>query len=607
MLPVRRALALGLVVGALWGLGRSPVVPWALLGAGLAWLAVLRGDADRWVWGVPLIVTAAGLAPWTGRTVPDAWDLYLALTLGALLWARRPRWPIAERGAAAFLAGFTLVWALAAARTVLGPAPQGVEAFFGHVGPWNAVRVGRSLVWAIALLGFVPPGAGARKRFGKGLTAALAWVGCVVVWERLVFAGVWDTAARFRASGFFQELHTGGGALEGFLALAIPAATAWAVALRGPGRRALAGAVCLLGVYAAVVTYSRAALLAVAVGWSVVFAGVLGRRKILVRRAATLVAVGLGVVLALGRGYLADRMARAVADARARAAHWADALALVRTPGEAVLGTGLGSFPGRYLEARGAHLGLGGFGIAGKPGDRFLRLRGGRDVYVIQRLPWGGTGPWRLRLRVRARDAGASVAALVCRNNFLYSVGCAETRVSGVPAGRWSEVSRPLAFRPGDTPQPWETPALAFALFNPVPDTRIDVDDVALIDPEGRNVLANGGFEAGSERWFFLCDRPGAWHADNLAVLLAVETGAAGVLAFFGWAAVAMGMLWRRRADVFALGLLGGIAAVLAVGALNGVLEDPRVAVLVFLALGTAICRTRSTPAPCGREGGTIG
>ena len=121
---------------------------------------------------------------------------------------------------------------------------------------------------------------------------------------------------------------------------------------------------------------------------------------------------------------------------------------------------------------------------------------------------------------------------------------------------------------------------------------KVELDNLRLTDSQGRQLLANGDFEAGLARWFTTSDRYHLpWHAKNLALHLLFEQGLLGLGAF----ALAIGTaLWRvsfgaARAQPLAPALAGALVALLVVGLVDSILDMPRIALLTLLLLSVAL------------------
>jgi hypothetical protein len=118
---------------------------------------------------------------------------------------------------------------------------------------------------------------------------------------------------------------------------------------------------------------------------------------------------------------------------------------------------------------------------------------------------------------------------------------------------------------------------------------------VSLLDPGGRELVANGDFSHGGDRWFFTTDNHAQWHIFNLWVHVFFEQGALGVLALAAAVVAALARLGAHvwRADLFAGTLLASLCGLLVVGLFNSVLDSPRIATLFFLLLFSALILPR--------------
>ena len=99
--------------------------------------------------------------------------------------------------------------------------------FQGYLEPMNSVRIAKSF---FAALLFIPLWQRTLDRsperaitsFSQGLLVGLAIVSLLTVWERAAFTGLLDFSSDYRTTGLFWEMHVGGAALDGFLALTVP-------------------------------------------------------------------------------------------------------------------------------------------------------------------------------------------------------------------------------------------------------------------------------------------------------------------------------------------------------------------------------------------------
>jgi len=280
-----RLLALPVFAAALWGLAHYPFANVAL-GAGLAAYAALGlWRPTLMLFLTPPWLALVNLAPWSGSLYLEDYDLFLATTLGVLLvrglYATRIRLSLGEW---IFLGLLTLSYGISMARGLL-PLPEWnpVE-LSSYYSQWNALRLAKGFFWALLLF----PGlvalfrldqSQARSSLVWGLALAGGLVGVVAMWERGVFQDIsaganrWaiagsllDFSTPYRITGLFSEMHTGGEAIDGFIALVWPFAVL-AVATSRSRHFTLLGILLLVGtLYAGVATFSRATYLALITG-----------------------------------------------------------------------------------------------------------------------------------------------------------------------------------------------------------------------------------------------------------------------------------------------------------------------------------------------------
>ena len=81
---------------------------------------------------------------------------------------------------------------------------------------------------------------------------------------------------------------------------------------------------------------------------------------------------------------------------------------------------------------------------------------------------------------------------------------------------------------------PWYAPRLAFfAMAAESPQTRIDIDNLSLIGPDGDDIVANRHFAQGMSHWFTTSDRYHLpWHIKNLGLNVLFDQGVVGLLLF---------------------------------------------------------------------------
>ncbi|OOG51175.1 hypothetical protein [Polaromonas sp. C04] len=289
LLPVVLALisgATGLTLALHYPL--APAVMTALVLAG--WGAFFAWP-QLWLLLVPALLPLIGLAPWTGWITFEELDI-LILAVAAGGYARLA-WPASAnkavdggaRDAAAGMAGVSvLAWLLAllfALSTLVAVGRGFADAggfsfgwFQGYLEPMNSVRLGKSILLALLVLPLWQSAVReqperTQRLLAWGLMLGLAGASLATVWERTAFTGLLNFSSDYRTTGLFWEMHVGGAALDGFLALTVPFALRELMLARTPTRWGLAAAVLALGAYACLTTFSRGVYLAVPIGLTV--------------------------------------------------------------------------------------------------------------------------------------------------------------------------------------------------------------------------------------------------------------------------------------------------------------------------------------------------
>lgn len=316
-------LALAAAVAGLWLAGHYPLSGMLAL---LLWVACAAGVYARPTWWpavLPAVLPVLGLMTWTGWIVVEEIDLLvLAIAAGgyarlALGWAASepdPR-PIKLRGLA--LLAYAVALLLSMQRGVDDAGGWVFGWWQGYHEPLNSLRLAKSFFLALLLLPLWRAAvrvdeAGTLDRLRLGLLAGLGAVSVVALWERIAFPGLLNFSTDYRTTAAFWEMHVGGAALDGFLALTIPFAAASMMRARSNTAWLAAGAVVMLAVYASLTTFSRVLFVALPVGLAVLFAleGLRRRRAAGAAPDAPRASAGTipGVLLVLGFGLAASSM-----------------------------------------------------------------------------------------------------------------------------------------------------------------------------------------------------------------------------------------------------------------------------------------------------------
>ena len=585
------------------------------LGLVLYALAVHRWPR-LWLAAFPIGIALLDRAPSTGILLLNEFDLFVLTTVAVLLW-RIPFYGCPRQGwgsARWLLGGFLAVIVLAAFHgwsTLGGASPTSITRIDGSDNVWLRLK---SFLLVVPLLPYLVAALKQDERAVPGI--CLGWAiglgvaAATLIWERHVFTGVFDAETPFRASGPFSAMATGGAALDLYLVIAVPFAVHMFLFARqvSPGVRILAGVACLLGLYALLVTYTRATYAAAGIAFTVLFVGSLtaswqtGRRGTVLLGGAVLTLLLAGLGLASTSGYMGLRFHTAFDDIPSRAVRLTKSveLGLDHSP---ILGAGTGTFPALNIASRPAEARPGRAVIVKEGRRHHLQLHGGSPIYFDQRVksPIGN----ELAVTLRSRSASnAPGEILVCLKHLMNSRACTAAPLPADGSNRWRTHTVLLDTRTLSTvlaENPLARSAVYLTLTPPrVPGATIAVTRLALDNAKKQHQLVNGSFDQAQRGWFFTQDDHTLWHLKNLWASLLFELGFPGAglfLALTLYLAIrTVTALGAQRAGVYPIALAGLPAATLAalsglhvVGLTDGVFDAPRLGAAVLFLYGITI------------------
>lgn len=281
-----------------------------------------------------------------------------------------------------------------------------------------------------------------------------------------------------------------------------------------------------------------------------------------------------------------------------RLTHWRTAIELVDEDWPTRLfGQGLGRFPETYYWQHQNARDVGGFRFDREDGNQFVRFFGAQDVRLGQRLWLQPNRRYTLSLDVRTQDPKALLYLRICHRHLIHpternptclqfgksirSTGKAwqhrEFRFDSGNVGSWKNTLKaPLVFTFANRRE---------YAFNLIPQTVLDIDNLSLRNAAGEELLANGDFEAGIDRWFAYYDfNHLPWHIKNLWVHMYFETGLIGLALFLLLLVGALRQAARNAAhDWLAGALFVSLISFLAVGSFGTLIDAPRIALLFYL------------------------
>ncbi|MEO8250508.1 MAG: hypothetical protein ABI589_14190, partial [Burkholderiales bacterium] len=235
--PAGVVALLALATG-LFGALHYPIAPYAAVSI-FAMLSVLAFRFPMgWLVLLFALIPIVGFAPWTGWITFEETDLLVLAAaaggFGRLAFRAQTVAATAQRERGG---GSAIVWLLImlfALSTIVAMLRGFADAggfrfgwFQGYFEPMNGVRLAKSLAFAALLLPLWRSANSdeperAPQSLWDGLMLGLAAVSLATLWERLAFVGLLNFSADYRATALFWEMHVGGGAIDGFLALTMP-------------------------------------------------------------------------------------------------------------------------------------------------------------------------------------------------------------------------------------------------------------------------------------------------------------------------------------------------------------------------------------------------
>jgi hypothetical protein len=303
--PLSWCLALALTILTVQLAADLPVAR-AYVGAALLICFVVQlRFPSAWIFFLPALLPVFDLTLWSGRLYFNEFDLLVLTVVAAHFWQSPAghRVPNLRRWQQPVLAGLAL-WFLASAGigfATLSKLPAGDSG--AYYSDYNALRVAKTTMWALLLLAplqwrLARDADKTKSLFILGAGAGLIAVGLATQWERGVFqglaqvptVGLWasryaiagallDFTQNYRAMAWFSELHTGGEAIDAYVAVAPAIAAAGALALRSSFARLFCLTALGFGAYAAVVTFSRGSYAGLITAMVVLFAMAIGGRS----------------------------------------------------------------------------------------------------------------------------------------------------------------------------------------------------------------------------------------------------------------------------------------------------------------------------------------
>lgn len=566
---------------------------------------------------VPAALALFDLAPWSGRFYFDEFDL-LFLTSVTVAYVRLPQAPPHAKRDLLFLffsVLLSLSYAISSCRGLLPWHLPEANEFSNYYSSYNALRIAKGVLWAFILYGLFGRlssiGHNVRRLFAKGLVAGLAGTVAVIVWERFVFPGMFNFTDVYRVTGPFSQMHIGGADIETYLTLS----TAFLVVLLFEARSWVArlfGAVLLAGAtYGLMVTFSRVGYAAYGIALAIALLAATAKRVDRMRTGyferglagIALAALAVVVAVPIFKGsFTQDRMSRSGTDFGIRWAHWNDALQMRDADwGTSLFGMGLGRYPEtNYWRSKESRVAT--YRLHSENGNTFLRLGSGGKLYIEQFVAIKPQHKYVLSLKFRSDLPNAKLTASICEKWLLNSARCTFHSFDVTGSGRWQPVSVLLKSDDMGSGRWYAARPVKLSVYNSSAQALVDVGNLHLLDDGGHDLLVNGDFSRGMDRWLFTVDNYGQWHIDSLPVQVLFDQGWLGIVSLSLF--VMLG-LWRAtrdawHGDAMAGAILASSVGFLVIGSLDSLVDSPRL-LMLFLLLIFFAARPAVLPASLNR------
>ena len=442
---------------------------------------------------------------------------------------------------------------------------------------------------------------------GGGMAAGLALVSAATLAERALFTGLFDFTTEYRVVATFSSMHLGGGYIGAYLAMALPFLLVFLIRANALTLLAMLGIAAGAG-YAVVVGFARTAYVCASIstftaclGWAWAVRRRTGRLASAVLSALLLLSVGGIVTAASGTRFMSERLQHIVPDLAVREGNWLGGLDLRDRGAATVLfGMGLGTYP-RVVLARGQSGHVPTNFVVGQDGAyRFLSLTAASPTYLGQKIQIEPDQRYRLFLALRSPDGKGALMAILCEKMLLYSVNCRSAVFHPRTPGKWEDFGQVLSTAGLDETAVlgWLERPVELSLFNPITGTTIEIGHVRMFDPQDHDILANGDFSRGVERWYFTDDEHLVWRIKNEYLMTLFESGVLGLASFILLAGAALVGAVRAigRGDRMAAAILGSLVAVLGSNLFDAVLEVPRLATLFYIVAFAGLTMAQFSP-----------
>jgi VanZ family protein len=574
---------------------------WLAAGITFYSLALLRFPA-LWLIVIPALLPCFDLAPWTGWFFLDEFDLFVLATIAVGLWlsaAQEARVNI-PWFLKILLVGFAASLLISLLIGLLPLQPLDANSFANYYSHYNALRSAKGF---FAILGLLPllfynlsDGIDVPRRLASGMLIGLVTVVAAGLWERAVFPGLFDFARNYRISALFSSMHTGDAPIETYLVAVLPFAIAWAHYRKSFSSYAVALMSFVLATHVLFVTYSRGGYFAYFVVLAVLITG-----AVLIRGAQSqaskhtfmfvlMLSIFIGSVTSvfvLEGSFPRSRLAQTNIDMVTRLGHWRNVLNMMEPDWRTtIFGMGLGRYPETDLKKNWTVRMPSSYSYITENGNQFLRISSGAPTYLEQIVDIQPGSPYRISLDLRGAPLPGTLNVMICQRTFFRSYNCKDSGVwSSGSQQNWTHREASIDSGSLGSGSWFFRRTVKFILENTSAGTAVDVDNVKLIDGNGVELLGNGDFSQGHDRWFYSSSDHLHWHIKNIWVQVLFEQGGLGIIIFLLFGVFTLASLSKAAlsGDFIYTAILASVTGFLCVGLFGSPLDAPRLAFLFYL------------------------
>lgn len=597
-----------------------PVFTIPLIGILILYAIGLSYWSKLWLIILPALLPVLDLTPWSGRILVTEFDLVILTSIaGSLLFNRLDFSFIKQLRAVKWLILFLILsygisTFIGYSVKLLPPSP-----FYIYLAEYNSIRVAKGFFAALCFLPILAyeknQGTPIAKLLSIGIISGLSLAILSIIWERIVFPGFFDFSYTYRISGLFSGLLLGGEMLDGYLLLAFPFFIVLLYSFNNPWLRFLGMLIFIGGLYGILVTFTRTNYLAVSVAIAILLLGSIKTQPKTTKRKTPLYVIFATLVFLLivdifRGGYISQRFSTTRDSFDERLKHWENAINISQ---EGIIpfifGNGKGSYPNHYFSYEISGLNMARFWLMDENLEgkhiNFLRFSPSDKqgtLNVSQRFPANQTGSYQVKITLRTPSTPPQKLLVeFCNKNILrFQSECQWIGFSTQKdtSNQWQTITNNL---PSDSfTKPLLSPVtpVDINLLNRGLTESLDISQVEIISPDGKQLLQNTAFNNGFDHWFFSSGNHLAWHVKNLWISAFFEGGLIelSLISFLLIYLTRHLFKQTRQGNHYALAMLAAIIAIMIVGLFGSIFDDPRVSWLFYLMVWLAILKPEMPP-----------